>query len=461
MKYFLVICSIIISAIADNRPNIIFMMADDQGWDGLSVQMHPEIKESKHSYIQTPVLEKMAKEGMRFSSAYAPSPVCSPTRISLQTGKSPAALHWTKAAKSISGSHNFKLLPPRNIKALSESETTIGEILQKAGYKTAHFGKWHINGGGPGKHGYDVHDGDIGNEYAFNYKDPNPADIYGMAKRACNFMESAKKDGKPFFIQMSFHALHAPQNAMKDSIQKYEKLATKGNEKEIGRAALSENLDTGVGIVLKHLNKLGLDKKTYVIYMSDNGAGGKKGILRGGKGDAWEGGIRSPMIVRGPGIKENSWCHQRVVGYDWYPTFCHWAGIENLPQGLEGGDLSKVLKDPLEGKIIRPRNELVFHFPHYQGDTPHTALISGNWKLIKFYETNEYRLFNLGNDISEKNNLASIKPEVTASLKEKMITYLNEINAQMPSKNPDYDPNKESTPLKGKKGNKKDKKKKK
>ena len=282
-----------------------------------------------------------------------------------------------------------------------------------------------------------------------------------MAKRACNFMELAKKDGKPFFIQMSFHALHAPQNAMEDSIQKYEKLATKGNEKEIGRAALSENLDTGVGIVLKHLNKLGLDKKTYIIYMSDNGAGGKKGILRGGKGDAWEGGIRSPMIVRGPGIKENSWCHQRVVGYDWYPTFCHWAGVENLPQGLEGGDLSKVLKDPLEGKVIRPRNELVFHFPHYQGDTPHTALISGNWKLIKFYETNEYRLFNLGNDISEKNNLASIKPEVTASLKEKMITYLNEVNAQMPSKNPDYDPNKESTPLKVKKGNKKDKKKKK
>lgn len=441
------------------------MMADDQGWNGLSVQMHPDMENSKHPYIQTPVLAKLASQGMRFSNAYAPSPVCSPTRISLQTGKSPAALNWTKAAKTVNKEANFPLIPPQNIRELPASEITIGEILQTAGYMTAHYGKWHINGGGPGKHGYDDHDGDIGNEYAENYDDPNPADIFGMANRASGFMARAQKAGKPFFIQMSFHALHAPQNAIKTTVEKYKKLNPKGNEKEIGRAAISENLDSGVGIVLDALKKLGLEKNTYVIYMSDNGSGGKKGPLRGGKGDAWEGGIRSPLIVRGPGIMSNSWCHERVVGYDWYPTFCRWAGINNLPKGLEGGDLSRLLASGKNVKITRKHPGLLFHFPHYQGDTPHTAYIAGDWKIIKFYESGKVYLFNITKDISESKDLSSQYPEITRRLSLKMKQYLTEVNAQYPVKNASYDPTKESISEKGKKRNKernkKDKKKRK
>jgi arylsulfatase A len=447
-----------ISLMGAEKPNIIFMMSDDQGWDGLSTQMHPEMSNSKHSYIQTPILEKLATEGMRFSAAYAPSPVCSATRISLQTGKSPAALNWTKVAKSMTSKSNYPLIPPVNIRNISASEITIGESLQSAGYLTAHYGKWHINGGGPEKHGYHEHDGDIGNEYAANYAGANPADIFGMAERASNFMAKAKKARKPFFIQMSFHALHAPQNAIKETVEKYQKLNPKGREKEIGRAAISENLDTGVGVVLEALEKLKLEKNTYVIYMSDNGSGGKKGPLRGGKGGAWEGGVRSPMIVRGPEIAVNSWCHERVVGYDWYPTFCYWAGLKKLPAGIEGGNLNQVLVNEGKGIIKRVRKELVFHFPHYQGDTPHTALFLGDYKLMKFYETGELHLFNIKKDISESKNLVSKYPEKTQELYSRMQKYLVDVNAKVPVKNTEYDPTKPS--ISDKKGGKgKDKKK--
>ncbi len=445
-------CSMTLVAI--DKPNIIFMISDDQAWDGLSIAMHPNMDKSKHAYIQTPNLAKLANEGMRFSAAYAPSPVCAATRISLQTGKSPAALHWTKAAKSVTEKNNYPLIPPVNIRDIPESEVTIGEILQSQNYLTAHFGKWHINGGGPAKHGYDEHDGDIGNEYAANYAGDNPVDIFGMVKRSINFMERAQREQKPFYLQLSFHALHAPQNALESTIEKYKILAPKGNEKEIGRAALSENLDSGIGILLTSLERLKLTKNTYIIYMSDNGSGGKKGPLRGGKGDAWEGGIRSPMIVKGPHIKAGTWCHQRVVGYDWYPTFCDWAGIKKLPRHIEGGKLNDVLTSNKKGIIHRTREELVFHFPHYQGDTPHTALFLGDYKLMKFYESERLFLFNIKKDISESNDLSSILPEMTDQMHKRMIKYLDEVNAQLPTSNQNYDPNKPSISNKGKKGSK-------
>ena len=183
-----VVCaqSWLLAAEKAERPNIVFMLADDQGWNGLSVAMHPNVPGSKGDYFHTPNLEKLAAQGMRFSAAYAPASVCSPTRASLLTGKSPAKLHWTKAAPPEEG---HKLSEPRLIKSISTSETTFAEMLQKAGYATAHYGKWHISGGGPGQHGYDEHDGDTGNENAFKFKDPNPVDIFGMADRAATFME--------------------------------------------------------------------------------------------------------------------------------------------------------------------------------------------------------------------------------------------------------------------------------
>lgn len=432
--------------VAAERPNIVFMLSDDQGWSGLSVAMHPEMRGSKGDIYHTPNLEKLAAQGMRFSAAYAPAPVCSPTRISLQTGKSPAQLHWTKAAPAETGQ---KLLEPQLIKNISNDEVTIGDLLRKAGYATAHYGKWHISGGGPGQHGYDEHDGDTGNESAFQFTDPNPVDIFGMAERAVAFMKKNAKAKKPFFLQLSWNALHASENALKATLAKYEGLPDARNPKQIAVAAITEDLDTGVGRVMQAIDRLGLVDNTYVIYMSDNGAGGgRPGGLNGGKGGLWEGGIRVPLIVRGPGVNANSWCRTRVVGYDWFPTFCQWAGIQPkaLSEGIEGGSIVTLLTNDGQGEVKRPREELVFHFPHYQGDAPHSAILLGDFKLMHFYEDDRVLLFDLSKDIGERRDLSRQLPAEVARLRERLENYLTAINAQLPTLNLQYDPNRPAEP---------------
>lgn len=430
---------------AADRPNIVFMLSDDQGWSGTSVLMHPDIPGSQGDIFHTPNLEKLAAQGMRFSAAYSPASVCSPTRISLQTGKSPAALHWTKAAPPEAG---HQLWEPRLVKSIAASETTIGELLQKAGYATAHYGKWHIAGGGPGPHGYDEHDGDTGNENAFQFKDPNPVDIFGMAERAEKFMAKNSKAGKPFFIQLSWNALHASENANRATLAKYEKLLAGQNARRITMAAITEDLDSGVGRVMESIDRLGLSDNTYVIYMSDNGSGGGRQVLNGGKGGVWEGGIRVPLIVRGPGVQANSWCQTRVVGYDFFPTFCEWAGIsaKTLPKGIEGGSLASLLTHEGKDEVKRLREELVFHFPHYQSDAPHSAIIVGDLKLMKFYEDDSIVLFDLSKDIGERNDLAPSRPADAKRLRLQLEQYLNEVDAMLPTTNPDYDPNRPVTP---------------
>lgn len=438
-----------------DRPNIIFMMSDDQSWNGLSVAMHPDIENSKNQIVNTPNLAKLSSQGMRFSNAYSPASVCSPTRLSIMNGRSPAANHWTKAARSITADQNPKLLPPQCIRAINRSDVTIGEALQSAGYATAHFGKWHISGGGPGQNGFDVHDGDIGNEHAFKFSDPNPVDIFGMCDRASKFMQDSQKAGKPFYLQLSWHALHAPENASKASLAKYQ---NKGrNQKNIGQLALTEDLDNGVGRILQALDKLDLVDNTYVIYTSDNGGGGgggKNRVLSGGKGSVWEGGIRVPFIIRGPNIKAGSWCHQSIAGYDMFPTFCEIADVKNLPSKtlatLEGGSILPLLRSPTKGKVKRPREGLVFHFPHYQSsDGPHSSIILDNFKVIYFYETGKSALFNLKEDIAERSDLAGKNPDKTRELTTQLSNYLQAINAQLPVNNPSYDPTKPTSSRKG------------
>ena len=433
------------------QPNFIFMVSDDQGWDGLSVQMHDAVAGSKSDFYQTPNLEKLAQQGMRFSAAYSPAPVCAPTRCSLQTGKSPAKNHWTTVAPLQGAAENHKLVPPIHGRNLAKGETTIAEMLKQAGYATAHYGKWHLGGGGPGNHGYDVHDGNTGNGNAAPFVDPNPVDIFGMSRRANAFMEENTKAGKPFFIQLSYYALHYPQNALASTRQAYEKRLRERSYREINRAAITEDLDTGVGMVMDQVEKLGIGDHTYLIYMSDNGAGGRgRGVLRGGKGSLWEGGIRVPLIIQGPGIEPNTLCHERVVGVDLFPTLCELGGVSHpLPAGIEGGSITSLLSGG-KGVVERPREELVFHFPHYQsGDGPHSAIMLGDYKLIKLYETDEVRLFDLSKDIGEENDLAGRKPEVVAKLHDRLNAYLASVDAQMPQPNPYYDP---SWPVGGRRG---------
>ena len=445
--------AIVSVAAAADRPNIILMLADDQGWDGLSVEMAPGVAGSRSMICQTPNLEKLAAEGMRFSNAYAPAPVCSPTRISLQTGRSPAALHWTKAAPAEPG---HKLLEPTLVKEIGAAEVTIGELLKAAGYRTAHYGKWHLRGAGPGRHGYDEHDGDTGNENASQFRDPNPVDIFGMADRAEAFMATSKEAGQPFFIQLSWNALHASENALKATLAKYAQQLGSRDDRRTTVAAITEDLDTGVGRVLAAIDRLGLAGTTYVIYTSDNGSGGGGGKgggraagLSGGKGSVWEGGVRVPFIIRGPGIAANSWCHVPIVGYDLLPTFCDWAGVPaaTLPKAVEGGSIAGLVAHEGQGKVVRPRDELLFHFPHYQsGHAPHSAIRVGNLKLIKFYEDDSVRLFDLDADFGERDDLAATRPTDAARLRARLEESLAAAQAQLPSSNPDFDPARPAPP---------------
>jgi arylsulfatase A-like enzyme len=424
-------------------PNIVLMLADDQGWDGLSVAMAPDIDGSKSTLFHTPRLEAFAHQGMRFTDAYSPAPVCSPSRISIQCGRTPAALHWTKAAPPETG---HRLLEPRDIRDIPAAAITVGDMLRQAGYATAHYGKWHIGGGGPGANGYDEHDGDVGNEQAFRFTDPNPVDIFGMAARAEAFMQKARDSGKPFFVQLSWNALHAPENALEATKRRYAN--ADGTGRQLERAAITEDLDTGVGRVLDAIDRLGLAGTTYVIYTSDNGSGGGGGGgrrtgLTGGKGSVWEGGVRVPFIVRGPGVKADSFCRVPVVGWDLFPTFCHWAGVpvDKLPAGLEGGSLAPLLAQGGTGTVPRAVDGLVFHFPHYQsGHTPHAAIRVGDMKLIEFFEDGSAKLFDLVADPGERQDLAPARADVARDLRQRLDRYLAAVDARMPAPNPDFDP---------------------
>jgi len=441
-------------ALADDRPNIILMIADDQGWDGLSVAMAPGVEPS--TIFHTPRLEAFAAQGRRFSNAYAPAPVCSPSRISIQCGRTPAALHWTKAAPPETG---HRLIEPRIIKSIPHELVTIGELMRAAGYATAHYGKWHIGGGGPGAHGYDDHDGDTGNEQAFAFTDPNPVDLFGMAERSEDFMRRAGEAGKPFYVQLSWNALHAPGNALEKTKAKYAALAGDGGNGKRAEVAITEDLDTAVGMVLDAVDRLGLAGTTYVIYTSDNGAGGggRRGALSGGKGSVWEGGIRVPFIVRGPGIAAGSWCHLPIVGWDLLPTFAEWAEIGEaaIPHEVEGGSLVDLFARGDEGDVVRKRSELVFHFPHYQsGHAPHAAIRIGNLKVIEFFEDSSVKLFDLAVDPGERHDLAAERPKDAELLRRRLDSYLVNGDAQMPTLDPAFDPAAPPPPAKPRGGRK-------
>ncbi|MEQ9460508.1 MAG: sulfatase [Phycisphaeraceae bacterium] len=425
---------------SSQTPNIILMLADDQSWNGTSVQMHPDLPDSRSSVIETPNLERLAREGMRFSAAYAPAPVCSPTRASIMTGQTPARLNWTTAAPSRARTDNTKLLTPDSRRDLQNNEITLAERLQQAGYATAHFGKWHLLGGGPEQHGFKTSDGNLGNEAAAQFKDPNPVDLFGMADRAATFMHQSQASDQPFFIQLSWHALHEPENALEATKAKYAS-ETGLRGRQANRAALSEDLDTAVGRVLNTLDQLGLAKNTYVIYTSDNGGGASpRGPLSGGKGTLSEGGIRIPFIIRGPGIPPDSWSHTPIVGYDLFPTFLQWARSNNLPPSLDGVSITPLLAGQGD-RFVRPSKHLLFHFPHYQSQGgPQSAIYLDGYKLITYYESGDTLLFDISKDIAEQHDLSQADPRRTASLQRILANALAQADAGMPQINQDYDP---------------------
>ncbi len=432
-------------------PNVVLILADDQGWTGSSVQMMPGRGDSRSDFYRTPSLERLAKAGMRFSDAYAPHPNCSPTRLAIQTGKSPAHLRMTDIIGRNSGPfyEGQKLIPPEHINAIPDREVTIGEFIKThdPDYVTGHYGKWHLDGGGPGEHGYDFHDGATTNAEG-STPSPDPKRTPFVTARAIEFLERNRE--KPFFVQVSYFAVHLPIRAFGGSIARYEKADPGERHKHAGHAAMTDDLDAGVGMILDALDRLELSGDTYVIYTSDNGSYLDWGAdrvtsnrpLAGQKASTWEGGIRVPLIVRGPGVTPGVTSRVPVTGLDLFPTIRELLELfEPLPPGLEGGSFAGVLYEGGKGEVRRWRPELVWHFPHYQvdkGNAPMSSVRLGAWKLTKFYETGEVKLFDLRDDIGEEIDLSRKNPDKAKELEELLAAHLEAIDAPMAKPNPDW-----------------------
>lgn len=422
-------------------PNFILFLTDDQGWTDTSVQMMAGRPDSVSDFYRTPSLEKMAKQGMIFSSAYTPSPVCGPTREGIQFGKTAARLKhrwdWGRC-----NDHD-------------QNQMSIPQMLKSGNpeYRAGHFGKWGTVCD-PELKGYDQSDGATGNGEGDWNKDgsglpeDNPKRLFGITERAANFMKQQVEEGHPFYLQVSHYALHVQHDALKKTIEKYRKLPRGSkctdadyqspppalNNWILEYAAMIENLDTSLGILLDQIDELGIADNTYIIFFSDNG-GDFRGNqpLRGQKATLWEGGIRVPMVVRGPGIKSGSYCNVPVAGWDFLPTFSDLIGNQNpLPEDIDGGSLRPLFENAGDASVKRPNDFLIWHDTAWSvwGSRPMAAIRQGDYKLVKELESDRISLFNLAKDIGETNNLAESMPQKTKQLHDKLTGYFDAVNAE-------------------------------
>lgn len=433
-------------------PNFVVIMGEALGWASTSVQMDDAAPESKSTLAKTPSLEKLASGGMRFSHFYASSPRCTPTRAAFFTGRNPAALRMTFVGEGKGGRESSftdtgsKLVPPPVQSELPAAETTIAEVLQHAGYATAHFGKWHVGRISPSQHGFAENDGPNNNGGPENVENPNPKEAFAITEKGLDFITRQAKANKPFFLQLSHYAGRGGTDARPETYADVRRRATSDRDQRlVGSAAVTEDMDATIGKVLAKLDELGLAGRTYVIFTSDHGAQGRNanGPLANGKGTVWEGGIRVPLIVRGPGIKAGSVSVLMTTTVDLFPTIAALAGAgENLPASLEGGSLRAVLEGAPNAAVKRPREELVIHFPHYDKDEqgPASALLLGPLKLIHVYDTGAAALYDLTKDAAERHNLATERPKETADLDKRLSVYLQAVGAQLPTPNAKFDP---------------------
>lgn len=411
-------------------PNFVIVVGEGAGWTSTSVPMDPANPGSRSTGLRTPAIERLAAAGLRFAQGYAASPRCTPSRAALFTGLSPAALHMTFVNEGPRGRDGApaatpatRLTTPSPLMELPAGEITLAELLQGAGYATAHFGKWHVGRISPARHGFTETDGPNGNGGPENVSNPNPRQALAITEAGVAFLERQARSRRPFYLHLS----HYPSQE--------EKGAANGRG---GRPGLQEQevaaADQSLGRVLDALDRLGLRTHTYVLYTTDHGTPGRNGPLRGGKGTIWEGGLRVPFLLAGPGIAAHASSHVRVSALDVLPTFAELAGQrDRVPAACEGGSLMPLFRDGT-GTVRRPREEFVVHFPHYDKDAagPASALFLGDLKLVRLYATGERRLFNVAEDPAEQRDLASAQPERTRELNDRLSAYLKTVQAQMP-----------------------------
>jgi arylsulfatase A-like enzyme len=458
-----------------SKPNFLFILADDFGYHDLSI--------SGSKFYETPNIDRIAREGMIFTEGYAACQVCSPSRASIMTGKFPARHGITDWIGAASGEEWRKagrfnqLLPPDYVHNLPSEYTTLPEAMKEAGYKTFFAGKWHLGekGSCPENHGFDINKGgwDVGSPkggYFAPWENPNLESgpdgenlEMRLAKETVKFLQENKDT--PFFAYLSFYAVHAPLETSREKWTKYRQKAEELGIAETGfkmghflpirqvqdnpvYAGLVESMDDAVGEVLKALDELGLAENTVVIFTSDNGgvaAGDGFATsnlpLRAGKGYQFEGGIREPYFIKVPGMGNGDKNKTPVSGTDFYPTILELAGLPMKPQEhADGQSLVPLLK----GGTIAER-PLIWHYPHYgnQGGEPSSIIRLGDWKLIHYYEDGHEELYNLKNDLEETTDVAAKNRVKVKELSEKLFSYLNEVGAKFPVKDPEYDAKKE------------------
>ncbi len=450
------------------RPNFVFFLIDDLGWADLGCY--------GSTFYETPNLDRFAASGMRFTDAYAACPVCSPTRAAIMSGKHPARLNITDWIPG-SNPKNQRLLGPEDLHQLPHSEVTIAEILKAKGYTTFFAGKWHLGGEGyfPEDQGFDInkgghHKGSPPGGYYSPYKNPcltdGPEGEYlpdRLADESIRFLEDQGED--PFLLYLSFYTVHTPIQACKRHLEKFQKKAatlpslgedaltpehdgfTRARQDGPEYASMVHAMDENVGRVLDALDRLGLDDNTVVIFTSDNGGlstkPGKRlsptnnGPLRAGKGWCYEGGIRTCLIVRAPGVtRPGSESSEPVYSTDYYPTMLELAGLPPMPeQHRDGLSLASVLK----GASLS-RQALYWHYPHYHGSAwkPGAAVRAGDWKLVAFYHHDKVELYNLKDDLGERNNLAESMPEKRREMEALLRRWQQDVGARMPIPNPKY-----------------------
>lgn len=385
-------------------PNFMFVFVDDQGWSGTSVPMLPGNDDSRTPSFRMPNLDRLAARGVVFSQAYAGHPKCECSRASLQMGRSTTSLNatdkWSRQWTAESGDGLAKTLKRAN-----------------SNYRAAHLGKWQWSAP-PEQFGYDASDGVTQNEDGDTTDPDDPKQTFSITRHAETYMEQQVKGGHPFYLQISYYATHSQPQALAETLRKYQGGASgdrggRGGKSGPIMAAMSEDLDTCIGTLVAKLDALGIAKNTFIIYMADNGMGGT--LLKGGKAQCDEGGLRVPLIVAGPGIRGGVYSNVPVVGYDIYPTVLDLAAPGfALPKGIEGGSWMPLL---IEGapNVRRPIDRMVWHHD-VEVDHPQTAMRKGDLKLMHYWDTKEDFLYDLSHDLGEGNNLASRKPEVAAQM---------------------------------------------
>ena len=447
--------------------NVVLFLIDDLGWNDVGCY--------GSDYYQTPHIDQLAEEGVKFTNGYAAAAICSPSRASILTGRYPARMlltNWIPDGRWDRKKHRLK--EGRFVRALPLEEYTLAEALREVGYQTGFVGKWHLGGlpfyypehqgfqvniggndmGNPGNYFYPYNGtwrvpttplqatwhvlGD-GEQYAIRREGEYLTDR--LTDESIEFIR--KNQDQPFFLMLSHYAVHTPLQAKEEKIARYEEVPEADRQGKPTYAAMIESVDESVGRVMQTLQDLQLDDRTLVIFTSDNGAYYKASSsrpLRGNKGSYFEGGIRVPFIIKSPTqVNKGIVSDVPVIGNDLYPTVLAATGLPLRPyQHLDGENLIPIINST--GGL--EREALFWHFPHYNGHpdaAPVGVIRRGPWKLIEYFDEDRQELYNLEEDLSETQDLSEQRPEQTSRLYEELQVWRESVRAEMPQPNLEYE----------------------